>query len=110
MSTMDQFNPTQLTILCLVFVGFHVLALPLFIWAMRRRQFVGREQKEWNLDGDHAPDTPVTPLPPAPINKKARIMLAILGVFATGMIGSIFLVLYIAMHVAAHPVVGKSPF
>ena len=107
---MDQFNPTQLTILCLVFVGFHVLALPLFIWAMRRRQFVGREQKEWNLDDGSAPDAPVAPLPPTPITPKARVMLAILGVFATGMIGSIFLVLYTAFHATAHPALGKSPF
>lgn len=107
---MDQFNPTQLITLCFVFVGFHVLALPLFIWAMRRRQFAGREQKEWNLDEDRAPDAPVVPLPPARINKQAQIMLAILGAFATGMIGSIFLILYTALHAPAHPIVGKSPF
>jgi len=107
---MDDFNPTQLIILCLVFVGFHVLALPLFIWAMRRRQFAGREQKEWNLDDGAAPDTPVALLSPAPLTRNARVMLTILGVFATGMIGSIFLVLYTALHATAHPAVGKSPF
>ena len=42
---MDDFNPTQLITLCAVFIGFHVLALPAFIWGMRRRQFAGREQK-----------------------------------------------------------------
>ena len=107
---MDDFNPTQLITLCAVFIGFHVLALPLFIWAMRRRQFAGPEQKEWNLDAHVAPDAPIAPLPPAPLPKRARVMLGILGVFAAGMIASIFLVLYVAMHAAAHAAAGTRPF
>jgi len=108
--TMDDFNPTQLITLCAVFIGFHLLALPFFIWGMRRRQFAGREQKEWNLDSFAAPDAPVDPLKPAPLTPKARIMLGILGVFATGMLASVLLVLYVAMHATAHAATGKSPF
>ena len=107
---MDDFNPLQLITLCLVFVGFHVLAVPLFIWAMRRRQFAGPEQKEWNLNSLVSPDAPIMPLPPAPLPKKARVMLSILGMFATGILASIFLILWTAMHAAPHPAVGRSPF
>ena len=42
---MDDFSPIQLIILCSVFIGFHLLALPAFLWSMRHRQFLGREQK-----------------------------------------------------------------
>ncbi len=105
---MEQFTPPQMITLCLVFVGFHLLALPLFIWAMRRRQFSGREQKEWNLDDALAPDAPVAPLPPAPVTRQARVMLGILGVFAAGMLASIVLILYVAFH--AHPAAGQNPF
>lgn len=99
---MDDFNPTQLVTLCLVFVGFHVLALPAFVWGIRRRQFAGREQKEWNLDDAAGPDAPIVPLPAAPLTKKARLMLGILSVFAAAMLAAVFWTLYAAIHATAH--------
>lgn len=107
---MDDFNPTQLITLCAVFIGFHVLALPAFVWGMRRRQFAGREQKEWNLDDAASPDAPLAPLPAAPMTKKARLMLGILSVFAAAMLASVFWTLYVAMHATAHAAVGQNPY
>ena len=107
---MDDFNPTQLVALCLVFIGFHVLALPAFIWGMRRRQFAGREQKEWNLDDAASPDAPLAPLPPAPITAKTRLMLGILGVFAVGTLASVVVIVYAAIHAASHAAAGQSPY
>ncbi|MGI4790514.1 MAG: hypothetical protein ACRYFS_16885 [Janthinobacterium lividum] len=109
---MDDFNPSQLITLCAVFIGFHVLAVPAFLWAMRHRQFSGREQKEWNLEHNAAPEMPVVSLPCAsgPMPVKARLMFGILGVLGIGMLGSIFLILFTALHAAAHPATGQSPF
>lgn len=104
---MDDFNPRQLIALCAVFIGFHVLALPAFIWGMRRRQFAGREQKEWNLDDASSPDAPLAPLPPVPITRKAKFMLAILSVFAAGMVASVVLIVYVATHATVHAGVGQ---
>ena len=106
---MDDFNPTQLITLCAVFIGIHVLALPAFIWGMRRRQFAGREQKEWNLDDAASPDAPVAPVPPAPLTKQARVMLGILSVFAAAMLASVVLVVYVSLHATAHAAVGQIP-
>jgi hypothetical protein len=108
--TMDDFNPHQLITLCAVFIGFHVLAVPSFLWAMRHRQFTGREQKEWNLDTDVSPEAPVLPLRPGPLPAKARVMLGILSVLAVMLLGSVLLVLFTALHAAAHPATGVSPF
>ena len=107
---MDDFNSKQLITLGLVFVGFHALALPALIWGMRRRQFAGREQKEWNLSGEASPDTPLALLPPAALNKKARAMLTILGVLAALMLASVALVVYVALYGTAHAVTGQSPY
>ncbi len=107
---MDDFNPSQLITLCAVFIGFHVLALPAFVWGMRRRQFAGREQKEWNLDEAASPDVPLAPLASAPLTQRARVMLGILGVFAATMLASVALTLYVAMHAVAHAAVGQSPY
>ncbi len=107
---MDDFNPTQLITLCAVFIGFHVLALPAFVWGMRRRQFAGREQKEWNLEDSAAPDTPLAPLPAPPLTKKGRLMLGILSLFAASMLASVAVVVYAAMHAASHAAVGQSPY
>ena len=103
---MDDFNPHQMITLCLVFVGIHVVAIPSFLWAMRHRQFAGREQKEWNLDSGASPEAPIAPLPPAPLPPKARVMLGILSVLAAAMMASVFFVLYVAMHAASHPAAG----
>lgn len=107
---MDDFNPTQLVTLCLVFVGFHVLALPAFFWGMRRRQFAGREQKEWNLDDAASPDAPLAALPAAPITKKTRLMLGILSIFAVSMLASVVLVVYVATHATIHAAAGQNPY
>ena len=107
---MDDFSPLQLIILCSVFIGFHVLALPLFLWAMRHRQFTGREQKEWSLDDGGFPEMPLPPVQSGATPAKARVMLSILCVFAVTMLASIFLVLYTALHATAHPAVGSSPY
>ena len=106
---MDDFNPSQLITLCAVFIGFHVLALPAFIWGMRRRQFAGREQKEWNLDEAASPDAPLAPMPPVPLTKQARVLLGILSVFAAAMLASVVLVVYVSLHATAHAAVGQVP-
>lgn len=110
-ATMDDFTPAQMITLCAVFIGFHVLAVPAFLWAMRHRQFSGREQKEWNMNADR-PQAPTAPLPlhPAPLPVRARVMLGILSLFALAMIGSVFLIIFVAMHAASHPAAGGSPF
>lgn len=107
---MDNFNPTQMITLCLIFVGFHALALPPFLWAMRHRQFAGREQKEWNLDSGMSPEMPIADAPAMPLSPKARVLLGILSVVAVTMLASIFLTVFVAMHATAHPATGKCPF
>lgn len=62
-------NPAQLTALCIIFVVFHLIAVPPFVWAMRRGQFRGAEQAEWTLDDPESPlAVPVT----MPLNCPAR--------------------------------------
>jgi hypothetical protein len=90
--------------------GFHVLALPALVWGIRRRQFAGREQKEWNLDDAAAPDTPPAPVPPAPMTGKARLMLGILSVVAAAVLGAVVLTVYAAMHAVAPAAVGQNPY
>ena len=109
-ATMDDFTPAQLITLCAVFIGIHVLAVPAFLWAMRHRQFSGREQKEWNINADR-PQVPTAPLSAgsAPLPVRARVMLGVLSVFALAMIASVFFVIYASMQAAAHPAVG-GPF
>ena len=107
---MDDFNPLQLITLCCVFIGFHLVAVPAFLWAMRHRQFSGREQIEWNLETEASPETPLPPMQTGPMPPKARVMLSILGVLGAGMLASIFLILFTALHAAAHPATGKCPF
>ena len=106
---MDDFNPRQLITLCAVFIGFHVLAVPSFLWAMRHRQFAGREQKEWNLNAE-APEAPILPAQAARISPKGRVMLGILSVLAVLMLGAVVLTLVVAMNAAAHPATGAPQF
>ena len=107
---MDDFNPHQLIVLCSVFIGIHLVALPSFFWAMRHRQFSGREQKEWNLDNDASPEAPIAPLLPALLPAKARLLLGVLSILAVSMLASVALVLFVATHAAAHPAAGPSPY
>ena len=108
-STMSEgFHPTQIIALCGVFVVFHLIALPPFLWAMSRGQFRGKEQWEWTLDDAEAPDaipamTPMTP-------RRARWMLAVLATLGMLTLSSIVLTLVFAMSAPAHPAVGKCPF
>lgn len=104
---MDDFNPTQLIALCAVFIGFHVLALPAFLWGIRRRQFAGREQKEWNLDDAATPDAPLAAPPAVPLTKKARLMLGILSVLAVAMMASVMFTIYAASHATVHAAAGQ---
>ena len=106
---MDDFNPRQLITLCAVFIGFHVLAVPSFLWAMRHRQFAGREQKEWNLEAD-SPEAPIQPLRPAPMPVKARVLLAVLSILAVMMLGAVVLTLVVALNATAHPAAGSPQF
>ena len=106
---MDDFNPHQMITLCAVFIGFHVLAVPSFLWAMRHRQFAGREQKEWNLEAE-SPESPTLPLGPAPLPAKARVMLGVLSALAVMLLGAVVLTLVVAMHAAAHPAAGAASF
>ena len=52
-------SPTQFIALCVIFLGIHVVALPAFVWALRRGQFRGREQSEWHLDDQESPSAPL---------------------------------------------------
>ena len=101
-------SPLQLTALCSVFVGLHLIALPPFLWALRHRQFTGREQREWHLDDAEAPAAPPATMP---VNaRRAKWMLGVLGVVALTMLASVFLVLFVALQATAHPATGKCPF
>ncbi len=101
-------SPSQFISLCVIFIGVHVVALPAFIWALRRGQFRGREQIEWHLDTSEAPAEPpaVTPL----IARKTRWMLGILGTLGALLIASVFLVMFMALYADGHPTTGKCPF
>ena len=101
-------NPLQFTALCVIFVGLHVLALPAFVWALRRGQFRGREQIEWHLDDSDGPAAP--PTLPAADARRARWMLGFLGTLAVLMLASIFLVVSVALYATAHPATGRCPF
>ncbi len=101
-------SPIQFTVLCAIFIGLHVVALPAFVWAVRRGQFRGREQSEWHLD-----DVEASAAPPAviPVNaRRARWMLGVLGTLAVLMLASVFLVMFVALYATAHPATGKCPF
>ena len=101
-------NPPQFTALCIIFAGLHVLALPAFVWALRRGQFRGREQIEWHLDDAESPSAP-----PASVTvtaRRSRWMLGILGTLAVLMMASVFLVMFVALNATAHPATGKCPF
>jgi len=106
----DGLTPDQLTTLCAVFFGFHILALPLFFWALRDRQFSGAEQRVWSLDDQETLSITQASKPPDP--KRVRWMLSILMTFGTLMLSSILLMMVIALHATAHPgsATGKCPF
>jgi len=101
-------SPTQFIVLCTIFIGIHVVALPAFVWALRRGQFRGKEQIEWHLD-----DTEALVAPPnlSPLNvRRTHWMLGILSTLAVLMLGSVFLVMFMALQATAHPATGKCPF
>ena len=101
-------SPTQFIALCVIFIGLHVVALPAFVWALRRGQFRGKEQIEWHLD-----DSDILTAPPAmtPLNaRKARWMIGVLGTLGALLIASVFLVMFVALNATAHPATGKCPF
>lgn len=101
-------SPLQLTALCSVFVGLHLIALPPFLWALRHRQFSGRQQREWPLDDTESPAA-LPAMTPRNV-RRARWMLGILGVLALTMLASVFLVMFVALQATAHPASGKCPF
>lgn len=109
---MDMTPAHIITVLC-IFTGFHLLALPLFIWALRHKQFSGAEQKLWSLD--EVPETTEAPPMRLPVSsRRARWMVGTLGTLAVAMLGSILLVLGVALHGTAqatsHPTTGTCPF
>jgi len=101
-------DPTQFTTLLAIFIGIHVVALPSFVWAVRRGQFRGREQREWYIDESESASGP--PVMSPENARRARWMLGILGGMAAIMLSSIFLVMFVALHATAHPATGKCPF
>jgi len=101
-------TPTQFIALCAIFIGLHVIALPAFVWALRRGQFRGREQVEWHLDDTEAPAAPPALAPVTA--RRARWMLGVLGTLAVLMLASVFLVMFVALSATAHPATGKCPF
>lgn len=101
-------SPNQMIGLGIIFIGLHVIALPAFVWALRRGQFSGREQIEWHLSDPEAPAA-LPALSPVTASR-ARWMIGILSTFAVLMLASIFLVLFVALHATAHPATGKCPF
>ena len=101
-------NPVQLTTLCVIFVGLHLLALPAFVWALRGRQFSGRQQIEWTLDDPEEPSA--LPATVSVMPGRARWMLGVLGTLAVLMLSSVLLVMFVALNATAHPATGKCPF
>ncbi len=106
-------TPAHVITVLSIFVGFHLLALPLFVWALRHKQFSGAEQKLWSLDD--VPETTAAPPAQLPVNaRRARWMVGTLATLAVAMLGSILLVLGVALHGTAqatgHPITGSCPF
>ena len=105
----ESLNPAQITTLCVVFFGFHLLAVPAFWWAMRHRQFSGAEQRVWSLDdGETAP-----PVPAAPTDtRRVRWLLGTLMALGMLMLSAIALTMLMAFHAPTHPIAagGKCPF
>ena len=101
-------TPTQFIALCAIFIGIHVIALPSFVWAVRRGQFKGREQSEWHLDDVESAVAPHA-MSPATV-RRARWMLGVLGTLAVLMLASVFLVMFVALYATSHPGTGKCPF
>lgn len=101
-------NPLQFTALCVIFIGFHVVALPAFVWALRRGQFRGKEQIEWHLED---PETDAALPAMTPLNaRRARWMVGVLGTLGVLMLASVFLVMFVALYSTGHPATGKCPF
>lgn len=98
----------QITTLCAVFIGFHLLALPPFLWAMRHKQFRGHEQAEWHLDDAEAPAAPPAQIPVSPT--RARWMAGTLITLAVLMASSTILTTVYALYASSHPSSGKCPF
>lgn len=104
-----EMTPIQIITVCGIFVGFHLLALPAFVWALRSRQFSGAEQKSWSLED--AAESPAAPPAILPISAaRARWMRATLATLAALMLGSILLILGTALHATGHPATGTCPF
>ena len=105
----ESLNPSQLTTLCVVFVAFHLLALPAFYWALRQKQFSGAHQREWSLESSEAAFSDSS----KPISaRKARVMMAVLMTFGVLTLSSIVLTLIVALYAPAHAAAtgGKCPF
>ena len=109
---MDMTPAHMITVLG-IFIGFHILALPLFFWALRHKQFSGAEQKAWSLD--EVQETTTAPPAKSTLNsRQSRWMVGTLGTLAIAMLGSIVLVLGVALHgtspAVTHPTTGSCPF
>ena len=101
-------TPIQIIALCVLFMGFHAVAIPAFVWAWRSGQFSGPEQAEWHLDHGEPPDAPPTLTPLTP--RRARLMLSLLVTLGVLMISSVAITVVMASRPAAHSVAGKCPF
>jgi len=101
-------NPLQTIALISVFIGLHLLALPIFLWALRSRQFSGHEQRAWTLDDGEAPMAP--PAVVAVSARRARWMVGTLATLAVAMLGTVVMTLVLALYGSAHPATGKCPF
>ena len=101
-------TPIQIIALCVLFMGFHAVAIPAFVWAWRGGQFRGPEQAAWHLDQGEPPDalaslTPMTP-------RRARLMLGLFITMGVLMLSSVALTIVMASQPAAHSAAGKCPF
>lgn len=103
-------SSSQLTALCVMFLVFHLLAVPPFVWALRHEQFRGREQAEWSLDDPDTQDIPAAKSTLTPW--RVRWMLGVLVTLGALMLFSVVLTLVFAVSAPAHPAVGaaKCPF
>ena len=101
-------TPLQITALCVLFLGFHVVAIPAFVWALRGGQFRGPEQAAWNLDDGEPPAAPPTLTPLTP--RKARWMLGLLVTMGVLMLSSVLLTVVLATQATNHPTAAKCPF
>ena len=70
-------NTSQITQLCLLFVGLHLLALPAFVWAAKRRQLTLPDRAVYEVIDDMPEAAPALVSPSQ--KWRLRLMLSVIG-------------------------------